>query len=340
METFYSTHAIEEIRDGFVKPLGKVVPGDALYAEGVLRILQDAVKFRLPDTGDLLGIERRGRVFMRSDFDVLKIPFPAVALEYTFAPEKQKLHEHRFVAGKRITLVVDVPAGVGKAGIFEFAVRDLPWFAKEGGLIIVGFWSNDDAGKPSEGGSSWEMSSALGIIPRYQDADFSALPIDDRNAKRGDLTILSAIAMHGLLNFHANRLGREKARRLMLQDLDDDVHVALDFMLALSCNNVKVSNSAADSREKLNKKRIKSGKVPFFEYKELQIDGVRLAPGEMQSAGTTDSGRVSPRMHLRRGHIRRLDNGKRTWVNMTVVGAASSGVVAKNYVVNPVQGTQ
>jgi hypothetical protein len=339
LETFYSTQAIEEIREGFVKALGGMIPADAAYAEGVLQVLEKAVKFRLPDAGDLLGIERKGRLFMRSDFDVLHMPYPAVALEYTFAAEKQTLHEGRFLAAKRITLVIDVPAGEGKAGIFEKSLKTSPWFFDKGGLIIVGLWSNDDEPGARKGASSWEMAGAFGIIPRNQDADFSALPVNEGSGKRGDLTILNAVAMNGLLTFHSQRLGSAKAKQLMLQDLDDDVHIALDFMLALSCNNVKVANCTEASREKLNKKRIKSGKVPFFEYKELQIDGVRLAPGEARASGTTDSGRQGPRMHLRRGHIRRLENGKRTWVNMTIVGAANTGVIDKSYVVKPVPPT-
>jgi hypothetical protein len=39
---------------------------------------------------------------------------------------------------------------------------------------------------------------------------------------------------------------------------------------------------------------------------------------------------ASPRVHLRRGHIRRLP-GKNIWVNATIVGNSDLGVVIKDY---------
>jgi hypothetical protein len=39
----------------------------------------------------------------------------------------------------------------------------------------------------------------------------------------------------------------------------------------------------------------------------------------------------SPRQHLRRGHIRNLQSGKKVWVNATVVGSRDNGVINKAY---------
>lgn len=76
----------------------------------------------------------------------------------------------------------------------------------------------------------------------------------------------------------------------------------------------------------INAKRIKKGKVPFFSYKTLHITGEASESGE--SAGGTHA---SPRLHLRRGHIRKLADGRRVWVRHCLVGDKSKGFVAHDY---------
>ena len=40
--------------------------------------------------------------------------------------------------------------------------------------------------------------------------------------------------------------------------------------------------------------------------------------------------RNGPREHLRRGHVRRLPDGRKTWVQACVVGSRALGVVRKS----------
>lgn len=67
----------------------------------------------------------------------------------------------------------------------------------------------------------------------------------------------------------------------------------------------------------INSKRRKKGKPPIFEYKTLTI-----APlNEMRIPGAKLTGdRAAPRMHWRRGHLRRPANGKKTAVRPCIVG--------------------
>ena len=79
--------------------------------------------------------------------------------------------------------------------------------------------------------------------------------------------------------------------------------------------------------EKLNKSRIKKGKTPFFSYKVLTINSQKgNAPSNSNSKGSHSS----PRIHLRRGHIRKLES-KTVWVNACVVGDKKKGAVNKDY---------
>ena len=99
--------------------------------------------------------------------------------------------------------------------------------------------------------------------------------------------------------------------------------VPLHFLNALSCANVHVER---DLPKKAGKK-INSA-LPFDTYHVLTID----VPGHAGAVGSPTGGHRSPREHLRRGHIRRLEGGRRIWVNATVVAAGrGAGVVTKDY---------
>jgi hypothetical protein len=81
----------------------------------------------------------------------------------------------------------------------------------------------------------------------------------------------------------------------------------------------------------LNKKRQASGKQPFFSYKVLQLVAERAAPGHAAAGGE----RASPRLHLRRGHLRRLEH-KTVWVRPAMINAGSThGSVLKDYGIAP-----
>ena len=95
----------------------------------------------------------------------------------------------------------------------------------------------------------------------------------------------------------------------------------------MNCSNVTCVENLPPHA--LNKKRVKNGKVPMFSYKTLHISA-----GSQRSGNHSDavlSGRTGPRLHLRRGHIRRLPSGITTWVQPCMVGEESRGVVIKDY---------
>jgi len=113
-------------------------------------------------------------------------------------------------------------------------------------------------------------------------------------------------------------------QRVPLSDYMDELGALLCFMNILQCSNVQV----ARSEPKHAGKKIKAA-LPFDAYHILTID-VPSKAGE----GAATGGHRSPREHLRRGHIRRLADGRRIWVNATVVAAGRcAGVVTKDYAV-------
>jgi hypothetical protein len=101
-----------------------------------------------------------------------------------------------------------------------------------------------------------------------------------------------------------------------------------NLVQALTCTNVTTSKIQEENKK--NEKRRKEGKLPFYETKTLVIKTDR--DGKSAISKATSSHRP-PRQHLRRGHIRRLEN-KNVWVNACVVGDLSNGSLMKSYSVH------
>jgi hypothetical protein len=92
----------------------------------------------------------------------------------------------------------------------------------------------------------------------------------------------------------------------------------------LRCKNVVTVDNPAPAA--LNKKRIAAGKVPIFSHKTLHLH----VPIENQKSTHQGGTHASPRIHLRRGHIRTLSDDREIWVNEAVVGK-KHGIVHKDY---------
>lgn len=114
----------------------------------------------------------------------------------------------------------------------------------------------------------------------------------------------------------------ETARWTMIQILT--VARAIEVF---SCSNVILANNPPPKL--INQKRIKKGKVPFFEYKTLHVKQNKLEKNETKK-GTHNS----PRLHLRRGHIRNLFDGRKIWITSCLVGNKEKGMVIKDYKVD------
>ena len=74
-----------------------------------------------------------------------------------------------------------------------------------------------------------------------------------------------------------------------------------------------------------NQRKIAEGKKPTYDWRTVVIDGKAI---KREHKGGTHA---SPRLHDRRGHSRRLPDGRIVWVRPCKVGDASKGVVFKDY---------
>lgn len=78
-----------------------------------------------------------------------------------------------------------------------------------------------------------------------------------------------------------------------------------------------------------NRKRIESGKVPLHSHRIVTINHTTTVMG-IGTIGT----HASPRLHWRRGHVRRYRSGVERWIAPTLVGCAERGIVTHDYRVN------
>jgi hypothetical protein len=100
----------------------------------------------------------------------------------------------------------------------------------------------------------------------------------------------------------------------------------LCLMNALACSNVSVEKTEARPA----RKKAKRHAIGFDTYHCLMI---KPAHAGKNGVGQASRDSRSVREHLRRGHIRRLDDGRRIWVNAAVVNAGIGAKVSKDYVV-------
>ncbi|WP_194726784.1 hypothetical protein [Noviherbaspirillum malthae] len=338
--TYYTAHAVDCLKRSVEGLAANGLTYETQNVEYVIKQLLGGVKFRLPDAGDLLGLGSTQLQFAADDLGILRLPYPATVLEYTYAYDKQRLQDAGSArSGRRVTLVLDIPPGAGNASVLESWVAAVPGFYEQGGLIVVPVWSSDhqldhlrNALGKRINDLEWIVGTSFAMIPRcqmYRDQFPGPVLIV------GDLHVATGLLLPSAAEMQLCAFG-QTAYEGFVRDVADDVRATLQFLLALSCTNVEaVVATERTCSSKLNRKRRDQGKTPFDIYRELhvvpmQANGKR-APLDDNSSGAVS--RLSPRMHLRRGHWRMLGPGRRVWVNNTMVGTSTNGHVHKSYAV-------
>jgi len=99
--------------------------------------------------------------------------------------------------------------------------------------------------------------------------------------------------------------------------------VLFDLLNAMACSNVRAERLPARKPAKRAK-----GALPFDSYHYLTVD----VPGKPSGQGAGIGDRRAPREHIRRGHIRRLADGRAIWINATMVNAGIGSRVDKGYI--------
>ena len=96
----------------------------------------------------------------------------------------------------------------------------------------------------------------------------------------------------------------------------------LSFLKLVNCRNVAIGSEPVP--EKLRRARMKRGQCAGFTRHVLD-----LRTDSLNASAASGGTHASPRLHLRRGHIRRLRKGN-IWIQQMLVGRPH-GFVDKSY---------
>lgn len=325
----YCTHAIEDLL-GVESALREGAPASAHALRGVIGLLRRSVKFILPNCCNLLDPEQ----MRQSHLDLMHLPFPCVAFEAPWEGDHEGpeyLGEFRqSKASKRIALCWEATRDHELVpGLNEI----LDVFPDGGVFVLPIYWG------PAFG--QWTMAFGGTFIPfggtvtrMVLDTTLPATHIahtamlesgqskaDALSFRAEPFVLMPEFFDHAVATYGSH----EKALAQIIMDSHDETMVLIQACSVLNCANVTTAEMVAPLA--LNKKRHAKGKEPFFAYKVLQLSPERNAVGKR---GTTGE-HASPKMHLRRGHLRRLDT-KTIWVRPAMVNPGSArGVIQKDY---------
>lgn len=257
--------------------------------------IQKAVKFVLPDNGVIFDNKLQGLP------DILKLPYNEVVLEYCCTNEDGRATQH---FGKENTVTVR---------------KRIVYAQQEGDniqVLAVVFTESKD-------GNYWQVLPYIAeIMPRNNVCSKDI--VNNENDIPNSWEVEKVVGTYYDLGGLAKKIHGDRWEEHAYYNMGDECQAVLGLLEALSCSNVKPAKLS--NRQKMNKNAARRGALPFDEYHVLTIDG----PSNSSGDGKSFLDRRSPREHLRRGHIRRLEN-KKIWINSMVINAGSHGKIQKSY---------
>ena len=307
----YCTQAAENMtifKDKLFLNGSEVATAIAHSARETLILMHHAEKFILPEWG---------KIFTKNEFDMLddlqlptRMPYPIVAIEYHCSYEDLRckpMMKNEVKSSKRIALVAETEA------LYEYTELYAGMSDKYGAgpgfyVFPISFIDSDQ---------TWTPPPACMFFPRGGNKD-----LKDKGR--------SLILPLGVASYGAYPESERPTR--IARDLADEVFATLHLMMALALDKGK--HEILPAPTKLNKKRAKKNRIPLYEYKILDIVADVLHSPTYSSKPHQGGTHASPRMHKRRGHVRRLPSGKQTWVRNMIVGKPTAGMVEKEYSVH------
>jgi hypothetical protein len=270
------------------------------YAEGINTFFaeaKDAVKFVLPENGRIFETKFKALP------SYLKLPYEKIVIEYFVSAEggmSEELYGKNSItpAPKRIVFAQQLDE-------FIFVMAAVAY--------------------KKSGDDQWQLMPYTGRV--YSDIEggkqkWAGLPPEGLDNEMIEGVCVSYSPLGGI----AQKMFGKEWENHAYTDMADEVSAILSLVEALACKNVGVEKLPT---RKMNKSALKRGALPFDDYHVLTVTSDSGSSGHELKGGAR-----SPREHLRRGHIRRLNSGN-IWVNSTVVNAGSRGKIKKIYELEP-----
>lgn len=133
----YSTQAIEGLHDQAIS-LSSVMPRGAQNMERIVQLLRQAIKFQLPDNGDLFedGLRALPAVF--------RLPYPVITAEFRIAkdaPQSQQplaaRGEELLTSTRRIALAIEINTGNFDAYSWMLPQEKYDLLTSDGAIAVI-----------------------------------------------------------------------------------------------------------------------------------------------------------------------------------------------------------
>ncbi len=325
----YSAHAIEGLKQ-FADDLSSWAPASYQALHNVIGMLQDGVKFLLPNKCELLDPTELGQTHL----DLIKLPFPCTIFEAPWHGEGDIISVgdvKQVPATKRIALCWEstsdyeplprldkIHKSFPKGGIFVYSIFWVPsfnrWVPSVGGCFVP--YDNKVI--------KLDLENALPASRIANEAVIKSGLAQEKGAKqyRSEPFFLLPEVFERSVQAYGSS---DRAFADILMETRDETMMLIQACSVLNCANIETGEIEAPIA--LNKKRVAKGLQPFFSYKVLQLSEKRFGGDDSNFGGT----HAAPRMHLRRGHLRRLET-RTIWIRPAMVNANSAiGIVEKDY---------
>lgn len=314
--------AIESFRQSSEKGLN-FTKQDRRFLNWVVETLEESQKFLLPDNGRLME-----DIDVIKNADMMRLPYPVTALEYRINDNARRALPGETSSPSRIALCFSATSAA--LDCFRKVIK-LPDLKDEDGFYVTSIFSMLDG--------SWFIVPTLQFIetnPNIVDAQGEMIDYykaGGEKVKHKKATINPSYILPfdaGLSGYVdvANREGPDAMMRSLIIDALDEMNAARAFAVTMNCSNIKEELIVAPKG--INKKRARKGRTLLQDFRVLTIDVFKSGTESSSEKGKSE--RTLPRQHLRRGHIRRLQD-RIIWINSSVVG--SGDIVKKNYRIKP-----
>jgi hypothetical protein len=276
--------------------------------------IKSAIHFTMPDYGIIFDDKAQG-----ISGNQLRLPFPLITVEY-FVPVNNRTKEDHVDVKKRLFIAKELKVSIA-LDLGYISEINHKFFINSEYLIMVSSVYFHEASK------EWTPHPYALVIPNQWDNTNQTSRRLGTNTNGTNFVAAPFNLFPNTCEMLANYVGKDKAESDGINDVAGEGAVLLELLEALSCRNVEQSIHQQASPK--NEQRLKSHKLPIYETKFLTI---KQTVKEYSKNGIVTN-HASPRQHLRRGHIRRLESGN-IWVNSCVVGDSSKGVIEKQYKFN------
>lgn len=306
------------------KKLRHFSPVDQTALRDLISRIERSVHFSVPDNGDIFDDGFRGLQGVE-----VKLPFPEITVEYRVT--QVETHPDLIQAPKRLIVAWMERTDDLKTRLSDATFRQsVPSEVTSEWVVHVAAVCDFDQG------SGWVPMPAAYCILSSGWNDYShgkAVTPFRGDVKNPGIAGFPVVILPDITLEYYDRLGRnvETLWKHICNDVGAEASTIMELCEALTCANVGVT-TIQKVKPSINERRIRDGKLPLFEVKALEI----ITPGMPKDLmfGEKHGEHSGPRQHLRRGHIRCLQDGRRIWVSSCVVG--SYGKIDKTYSIKSV----